>query len=366
MESKFFLPTNVICENNCVLNHGDIFLKLGKKAAIVTGKNSAKLCGALDDIKEQLDKNKIEFEIYNSVENNPSLETVTDISHKAQAFGADFVVGIGGGSPLDASKAVSILCANPELSPKDLFLNQFRYKLPIVAVPTTAGTGSEATPYSVLLRRDLETKVSFGNELTYPDYALVDYKYTTQIGIETTRDTATDAFTHVLEGFLGKRSNPISDAIAKLGISLFGECMDALISGEIDMVVREKLMTLSLLGGIVISQAGVNSPHGMGYCYTYFMGVPHGRANGFLVKEYLKLNYCIRKDKINQVLSILGYDTIDSFADALKKITGEKPSLLEADIDKYTELSMIQKGSLGNTPYEMTREVVYDLWKKQM
>lgn len=365
MKLNFSLPTHIIFESECIKNHSELFGKCGKKAAVVTGRHSAKACGALDDVTQALKSQGIEYQIYDQVENNPSVETVGEISRKARDFGAQMVIGIGGGSPLDASKAVAILCANYEMEPLDLFRNDFTRGLPVFAVPTTAGTGSEATPYSVLLRRDLETKLSFGNRYTYPTYAFVDYRYTEKIGMNTTISTAVDAFTHVLEGYLGRRSNVVSDSMALVGIQLFGECMDALRTGEMTAGIREKLMLLSLLGGIVISQAGVTSPHGMGYCYTYFKDIPHGRANGLLLYEYLKFNYPCAGEKIDIAMQKLSVENIDVFGEKLEQIVGTPPELTKEEIDKFTELSMLQKGSLSNSPSNMTREVVRELWERQ-
>lgn len=124
-------------------------------------------------------------------------------------------------------------------------------------------------------------------------------------------------------------------------------------------------MMLSLLGGLVISQAGVTSPHGMGYCYTYFKDIPHGQANGFLLREYLKLNYPQVPEKIDTVMHLMGMKNIDEFSAQLEQLIGKPPVLTTDEIEKFTELSMLQKGSLGNSPTDMTIDVVKDLWIRQ-
>lgn len=230
MKLNYFLPTHIHFDTDCLQKNSAVFSSYGNKAAIITGRHSAKSCGALDDVTTILDAHHIAYEVYNQVENNPSVETVREIAEKAKAFGAAFIIGIGGGSPLDASKAVAVLCANETLDALDLFLNNFDTKLPLIAIPTTAGTGSEATQYSVLLRKDLETKVSFGNQHTYPTVALIDPKYTYYLKLSTTITTAVDAFTHVLEGYLGKRSNPLSDSMALVGFQCFGSCLPHLLT----------------------------------------------------------------------------------------------------------------------------------------
>jgi alcohol dehydrogenase class IV len=155
---KFQLPTTIYHEDNCIKNNNTIFSKCGKKAIIITGRYSAKACGALDDITSVLEEQGISYIIFNEVENNPSIETIERASISAKKFGADFVIGIGGGSPIDAAKAIAVLTAN-EMTGEELFNNNFENVLPIIAVPTTAGTGTEVTPYSVLINNNKKSKL---------------------------------------------------------------------------------------------------------------------------------------------------------------------------------------------------------------
>ena len=109
MKFTFQIPTKVYFEKNCITNHLEIFTYCGSRAAIVTGKHSAKASGALDDVTNVLKNAGIAYEVYDSVENNPSIETVEDITEKVKAFKANFIIGIGGGSPIDASKAIAVM-----------------------------------------------------------------------------------------------------------------------------------------------------------------------------------------------------------------------------------------------------------------
>lgn len=347
MEFQFQVPTKIIFEKGCVGNHMEIFTYCGSRAAIVTGRHSAKESGALSDVERVLKHVGIAYEIYDYVENNPSVETVTDISEKAKKFRADFVIGIGGGSPMDAAKAVAVPAAN-SFKAVNLFANTFNRALPIVEIPLTSGTGSEVTPYSVLLRKDLQTKVSFGNLHTYPAYALLDPDYTKSMSKTSTVSTAVDAFTHVLEGYFANRSTSFSNMTALEGIRVFGECLSRLDGPEYDDEIREKLMYVFLLGGLTIAQTGVTLPHGMGYCYTYFKNIPHGIANGLFLREYMKLIEPSVKEKTATALKLLGFESVDAFADRLETLIGKPPKLTPEEITQYTELAQIQKGSMAN------------------
>ncbi len=364
MQFSFAMPTKIYFEPECVRNHAQDMTAYGKKAILLTGRHSAKACGALDDVAAALDTTGIAYCIYDGIENNPSVETAVEAAGMAIEFGADFVVGIGGGSPLDAAKAVAVLAVNPGMEPLDIFKNAFTKALPVAAVPTTAGTGSEVTPYGVLVRNDLQTKLAFASPLVLPRCALLDVKYTMSLGKDVTINTAVDAFSHALEGYLGNRSTAIADCLALEALEAFGSCVDQLINGAFDVQTREKLLYASLLGGIVLSLVGVTAVHGMGYCYTYYKDIPHGRANGLLMSEYLRYCEHFRKDKIDKALCRMGITDIDAFEQVMTALVGESPALSSQEIDQYTQQSLLQKGTLANTAGAITEQQIKALWSK--
>lgn len=348
MNFRFKIGTKVLFGKGCVRENKALFKDFGKRALLVTGKSSAKRSGALDDVIEVLKEYGIDYEIYDSVSNNPSLENVKEGAEEARKFDADFIIGIGGGSPLDASKAIAVLAQN-DIEPVDLYKNVFENKpLPIVAIPTTAGTGSEVTPYSILTRNDIKTKKSFGNEDTFPAIAFIDAHYTESMSYDITVDTALDAFTHALEGYLGRKSTPLSDVLAVEAIRIFGECIGSLLNNRFDFDARQKLLYMSMLGGMVISHTGTTIIHGMGYSLTYFKNIPHGRANGLLVKEYLKYNYEVSKGKIDNVLSLLGLSSIDALGEIIERLVPDKLVLTKEEIALYAGLAMKQNSTLSN------------------
>lgn len=154
MSYDFYMPTQIVSQDessadSCVKTHSSLFA-LGKKAVVVCGKHSARACGALDDVESVLKKLGIDYIIYDKVTENPPVSTCYAGGQAAIEAGCDFVIGIGGGSPLDASKAVAVYAANPDFAPDDAFSDKIRAALPIIAIPTTAGTGSEVNPYSVM------------------------------------------------------------------------------------------------------------------------------------------------------------------------------------------------------------------------
>lgn len=348
MQFKFNIGTNILFGRNCIKDNSSVFGSFGRNAVIVTGKSSGEKSGALEDVIEVLKKEEINYTVFDSISNNPSLENVKEAGEAAKRFNADFIIGIGGGSPLDASKAVAVLAVN-DIEPVELFRNEFRNKpLPVIAVPTTAGTGSEVTPYSILTRRDMQTKMSFGNPDTFPKAAFIDAAYTESMSYETTVSTAIDALSHAMEGYLSKRSMPVSDILAVEAIRIFGECIGKLLNNTIDNETRDKLIYMSMLGGMVISHTGTTIIHGLGYSLTYFKDIPHGKANGYLMREYIKYNYETVRDKTDNVLRLLNTRSIEEFGEIIDKLLPDRVKLTIEEMNQYASLAMKQRSTSYN------------------
>lgn len=348
MRFNFFIGTRAIFGDNCVIENEMLFSQYGKKAFIVTGKSSAIESGALEDVCNVLTRRQIGYCIFNEIENNPTMENVSEAANEARKYGADFIIGIGGGSPLDAAKAIAVLAVN-DISPVELYKNSFlNIPLPIIAIPTTAGTGSEVTPYSILTRKDIQIKMSFGNVDIFPKIAFLDARYTDSLPYETTVNTAVDALTHSIEGYICKRSTTASDLLAEKSIEQIGLCIDSLIKKDIKHEIREKLLYASMLGGMVISHTGTTILHGMGYSLTYFLDIAHGKANGLLLEKYLVFNYEEAKFKIDTILKLLNFSSLKELGNVMEALLGEMPKLMIEDIEMYAEKTINQRSALNN------------------
>ena len=134
--------------------------------------------------------------------------------------------------------------------------------------------------------------------------------------------------------------------------------------GALDTDARAKLLYASLLGGMVISQAGVTAVHGMGYCYTYYRDIPHGMANGLLMSDYLVYASRCRGDKVQKALRAMGFEDIEGFRAAITRLVGEPPALTAGEVALYTSQSLLQKGSLGNTAGPITERDIRDIWMR--
>ena len=358
MEFNYYLPTRIVFGRGA-LEKNAATIALGKRAFIVTGKSSGRVSGALGDAIEALEKCGAEYDVFEGIGNNPELEQCYDSGTAARRIKADFIVGIGGGSPLDASKAVAAFAAN-DMTPDDIFKNTFENGvLPIFAIPTTSGTGSEVTPWSVMTYHKMRTKRSFGCTLTFPRVALLDPKYTDSLPLDVTRSTSMDAFEHCFESVISKKASPFTDAGNFYALGEFGKLMKQLEDGEVDSL-RDMMMLISMIGGTTIAHTGTTLMHAMGYPLTYFHGIPHGTANAMVMPVYMKVVRRFKPERLNAALSALGmsYGELEAYLMRNYPLTVHPD---DADVDLWAEQAAVQGATL-NTGIPCDKESLKEIF----
>ena len=358
----FYMPTKAFDGEDCIIENANVFASLGKKALLVTGKSSAKLCGAYDDVVAALASAEVEWVLFDKIMSNPTVDIVYEGADLACKEKVDFVLGIGGGSPMDAAKAIALLCKNEGISAEDFLNKKYEDKaLPLILVPTTCGTGSEVTPYAVITNHYRRTKTSVSCSSTFAKYAFVYNKYLKAMRRETLVNTAFDAFSHNAEGYVSARANYVSDMLALDGIKLFAECMPALKSGVITDEIYDKLMKASVLGGMVISHTGTCAVHSLGYSYTYFKNVDHGRANAILFPEFLRFVEKSMPERAKDILDALGLDSVNELKKEFSYLLGAVESLNNEEIKLFVEIGL-NAASIKNSnacPDEAEIERIY-------
>lgn len=343
MNFNYFMPTRIIAGENCIENNSEVISKMGKKAIIVTGKTSAKINGSLADVEKVLKNNKQEYVIFDKVMSNPTIDCVYEGAALSKESNADFVIAIGGGSPMDSAKAIALL-SSQDISREKLFSGEYESKiLPMVFIPTTAGTGSEVTQYSVLTNDAAQTKTAIASPLIFPNIAFLDSKYMKSLNKTTTINTAIDALSHLIEGYLSVKANGISNALALEGIEIISSLFDNLKKFNLSDKDRSKLLYASTLGGIVIAQTGTTAVHSMGYSLTYFKNIDHGRANGLLMGEFLKFVEKEKTELINTMISKMKMNSLDEFENTLCDLLGEKEKVTNEEIEKYASIAIKSK-----------------------
>ncbi len=280
MTYDVFMPVRCIYGRDAVTANSSLFSSLGSRCLIVTGKNAAKASGALDDACKALEKENIPYSIFDEIRANPLISACHKAGEQARAFGADFILGIGGGSPLDASKAVAIYAANPALSPADIYKRVYdNPPLPVALIGTTAGTGSEVTAVGVLTNDETGIKKSIKGPDCYAEISFCDPKYTYSVPRRQTVSTALDAFAHAVEGFFTVKCEGIERLYAEKCIPELYSCLKELArADEPGEDVRDRLYYGSIYAGLVINTCGTAFPHPLGYVLTENYGVSHGTA----------------------------------------------------------------------------------------
>lgn len=356
---QYAMPTTVYFGKECIQQSGKVLASLGKKALLVTGKHSAKVNGSQQAVTDTLTDLGISWVVFDQIEPNPTIENVRKAADFGKEAGVDFIVAIGGGSPMDAGKVIALLCTN-DLDDTQLFTGPYDRPLPIVAVPTTSGTGSEVTKASILTNHHTGTKQAVASPLLFPTAAFCDPIFTLGVSQKVTIDTAVDALSHAVEGFMATTATPLSDVWATTAIPYIGRHLKEL-KQNLSYAVREDLMYGSTLAGIVIAQTGTTLIHGMGYQLTYYKGLTHGRANGLLFPHYMKLMEESMPEKMAQVWQLMGVAGLDEFTAILKQLMPETVTLTDEEIETFTALTM-PTNAVKHTSYDVTPALVAKIY----
>ncbi len=344
MDFNFRLPINVISGEGCIMKNSHAIKPLGKKCIIVTGGKSAKVSGALEDMEQALAQEGISYCIYDKIGQNPRIDHCHEAGAIAREFGADFVVGIGGGSPLDAAKAVAVYAANDSMSTTDIYAltqKERNTALPILLVGTTAGTGSEVGRVSVLTNPETGRKKSISPDDTYPALTFADPTYTHSMPYDVTVSTALDAMSHAVEGYLSVKCTDIPTMFGETAVKFLWEGLKALYADKScpDKKIREKLYYGSLYAGITLAYCGTAFPHPLGYILTENYGIPHGRACTAFMGELLARAKSHCPDKLRRLLLVMGTDYAE-FAAVIEELTDVKAmgiAMTQEEITCYCE-----------------------------
>jgi len=363
MNFSINIPVRIISGTNCINKNSD-FILMGSSALIVTGKHGAKKSGALDDVIAIFEENGVTYHLFDSITENPPLATCYDGGRMAADVGADFIVGIGGGSAIDAAKAIAAFASNQQIAMDEIFNPARRVipSLPVIAIPTTSGTGSEANPYSVLSLPGGEIKKTFSAPDSWPKVAFLDPRYTFSLTREQPLSTALDAFAHALESFLSPKSTLISEMMSLYAASIIWEIIKD-DPEEYTASMHESLLIASCAAGIAISITGTGFPHPLGYSLTMLDGIPHGRACAVFDGDYIRFNLLtpIGAERLERFAEHLE-TTISAIAETLPRLANVKLSFSEDDIIKRVGLISSAK-NYSNSPYVITEEEMTDIYR---
>lgn len=339
----YHMPTKVVFGSGSLKKLADVLR--GKQVLLVCGKSSAKKSGILEDTLEILADHDVE--VFEGVGSDPDFDAVDEI---AQTLGGkDHIVGLGGGSVLDAAKAASLAFAN-KASARDMVEGK---KTPekcvdIICVPTTSGTASEITKVSVLTDPASGLKRSFRSTHMYPRVAVADPLLTVTMPADVTISSGLDALTHAVEATTSKKNQPVTNALCTESVSLILKWLAVAADDPEDLDARKNMMLASLLAGFGITNAGAGLCHGLSYGIYSVKGLAHGLACGIVLPHVMRYNMEKHESLYDDMSTKIGYPGGVEFVEeieALYGILGVPKNLGDAgirycDVDKVAENSM--------------------------
>ncbi|SFI32781.1 Alcohol dehydrogenase, class IV [Tindallia magadiensis] len=291
----------------------------GKKAVLVTGGQSMKKHGFLDQAQAYLEKAGMEVDIIDGVEPDPSIETVIKGGQRMAAFEPDWIIAIGGGSALDAAKIMWVYYEQPETKFQDLIEGKFptlRQKARLVTIPSTSGTASEITAFSVITDRENHIKYPLVSYQMTPDIAILDADLPAKMPPHITANTGMDVMAHAVEAIASTNTSSYTDALATEAIRLVFQHLPTACKDGHNMEARDAMHNASAIAGMAFTNSSLGIVHSMAHKIGGEFGVTHGLANAILMPYIVEFNQSAT-DKYKSVEQLLG---IEDLAQALKDL----------------------------------------------
>ena len=333
---------------------------------VVTDKNIATRTPVLESVRSQLGDRQV-F-LFQDVRENPDFSNVEDGGRIARDIEAELVVGVGGGSSMDAAKGIALLATNHQYLREYLggepLLNP---PLPVVCIPTTSGSGSEATPYAVFTDLEDQAKIGYANPGLFPTVSIVDPELTYSMPGVVAISTGLDALTHALESYLSTESFIMNDILALHVIEAVLENLNA--ASRKDTAAMDAMAYNAMLAGIVITHVGTILLHIMGYCLTMYHGVPHGIASAALLPAVLDFlrDHSPAKDKMKRLDDLFApHGGAKTFIEDLGVSTRlSSYGVLQEELANFVQ-KVIVKSDIRVTPAPVTDQDVFRIYQSAL
>lgn len=357
-----------------------------RRVGIVTGKNSYRLSGAWDIVKPVLDETDMEYIHFDGITPNPTVDQIDEAVNLLKDIKPQLIIGIGGGSTIDASKVVAVLLKNTEKTARDIYTDRFTplEALPIVSINLTHGTGSEVDRYAVATIPEEYDKSGAAADCMYPEYAIDDPGLMLSLPRKEVLYTSLDALNHLVEAATTKLSSPYTVMLAKEGISLIHRWLPRALDDPADLEARYWLLYASVLGGIAIDCAVVHITHPLEHTLSAFKPeLEHGLGLTILLPAVIKTIYPAAGKTLSEILKPIAPDLkgtlqeAEQAAKAFKEWIGglgvtqglsdvgfsedDLPELL-----KYLRKSQGESGSISLAPLPVTDELIIKIYRESL
>lgn len=364
-------PTRIVFRWGALDSIGELASRHGSRALVVTGRNFARRYGYDAKIRSLLEAAGVEAHLFQDVEPNPTYSTVRRCLQAAEKAEADMFIAFGGGSVIDAAKAANVVYTLGGDVADYVYPRTVDKRLrPLLAIPTTHGTGSEVTKYSILVDETSRMKTAVVGEGLYPDYAVLDPEVLRHLPRDQSASTGLDALSHAIEAFFSRVGNPFSDLLALEAAGLAFKFLPCAVSGI--MSCREKMLYASMLAGLSINIAGTNVGHGLGYALTVQLGLPHGLANAMILPGAARFYEAYMPERVEKLFTYTGVSRppggLGEALQRLKESVGAPLRLRELGVDRETLERLARDGlryqrNLANSPFDVNEDVVREIYE---
>jgi len=370
MQFDFHSTRSILVERGGSTNLAKIIQERGGKSVLIVTDPGVLSAGLLNKALPQFKELNLPVQIFSDVQADPPVSVIEGAIKAGQACKADFIIGFGGGSSMDVAKLVALLAPGKEKLVDVYGVGMAKGpRLPLILVPTTAGTGSEVTTISIVTVSESEKKGVVSPQLL-PDIALLDAELTLGLPAHVTAATGIDAMVHAIEAFTTKRlKNPVSDCLAKEALRLLAANLHKAVRSGSDIVARENMLLGACLAGMAFTNAPVAGVHALAYPIGARFHVPHGLSNSLMLGPVMRFNL----DVAHAMYAELGHiikpglqgstkEQAAQLSDYLGSLAGElglpqrllEVGITENDIDQLATDAMLQTRLLQNSPREIT------------
>ena len=368
LQFTYYMPSRIIFGSSFLEVLKSEAKQFGSKALLITGKSFIFKTGLYDKTVDVLEKGNIQIVSFNDIGHDPNFETVSTCLQRAKKENIDFIIALGGGSVIDVAKLTAAAYKNPEVDLEghtnkgmiqSCMWNGTEKSLNLIAIPTTAGSGSEVSKAAVISDQEFKIKCSIKSPFFYPSLSIVDPILTHSLSKDLTAYTGIDALTHLIEGYLSRGASVFTDFIALEGIQLIAENLPKVVKNPEDKTARQNMMLASMYGGIVDTNAGLGIDHVVAHILGAWYGIPHGQACAILLPATIGFNASSQKNKVEKILKIFKKTNPEEALRLFIKDLGIISSLGEmnlpkAEIKQIADKAYENQAALSFNPRQLT------------
>lgn len=350
-------PTRIVFGFGSLSRVGKTCAALGRHPLLLSGQSAMKDLGILGQVADDIRSERLQVDTFEGIRPNPTSDEVDAALNVVRRLGCDVIVGLGGGSVIDVAKAVAV-CTD-RTSVRELIghtLPAGAPRLPVIAIPTTAGSGSEVTKGAIITDTLRNVRAGIRGEAIFPTVALVDPSLSASAPTNVAAETGFDALAHSIEGYVARSANPINDALVEKAIRILSRQLPRLARGERAADIYESMAFASLLGGLSVAMASTCLPHRLQQAMgsVKHVELAHGRGLAHLYPAWLTVAYPFAAGRFDRLANLLGgpdiHETISTICEALK-VGGSLTRVGFNTLDIDTALSTVS-GNLDNDPVE--------------